>query len=146
LTAVQHIAEFVCGDRRQLYHWLRAISLNHIRNFKAKQQPALSLEDIEAANPGNSDAVDLFLAKHTSRHQRLVEDEVAIREQLRLLDQALLSLKPNERDIVIRRYLWDQKPEQLAHLYSQLKPRSISQLLFRFKYRLQNRVIGLQQN
>ena len=59
-----------------------------------------------------------------------------LREDLEALRDALADFQPREQEIIIRRYLWQQKPMELAKHFPSLKPRSISQLLLRARKRL----------
>lgn len=135
LVAVQKIGEFVCDGEDKFYHWLRAISLNHVRNLWRKQRKAVSLDDLMEIPSG----LDHFLWAN-----RLVadnpENEVALREQLSALDRALQKIKPTERELLLRRLLCNQKPDELAEHYPWLNSRSISQALFRAKKHVQNQL------
>lgn len=141
LTAVQKIGEFQCEGDGKLYNWLRAISLNHIRNQWRKCRQVISFDEIEDSESPNT--LDYFL-----RSQGLavegVEHQVVIRQQLAELDKFLQTLKPRDRDIVLRRLLYEEKPEELARRYPTLKNQSISQLVFRARKIMRGRFVELQ--
>jgi RNA polymerase sigma factor (sigma-70 family) len=141
LTAVQKISEFRCEGDGKLYNWLRAISLNHIRNAWRKGRNVISFDEVEDSESPNS--LDHFL-----RSQGLavegVEQQVVIRQQLAELDQFLQTLKPRDRDIVLRRLLYEEKPEELGRRYPGLKNQSISQLVFRARKIMRGRFMELQ--
>lgn len=128
LTAVQKIGEFTCDGQNKFYHWLRAISFNHVRNVWRKQRQVVSFEAVEEAESPHG--LDYFLQSN-GLYVDNTEDQVILREQLSAIDRVLMDFKPREREIVLRRLLWDEKPEDLALLFPALKTRSISQLLFR---------------
>ena len=128
LTAVQKIGEFTCDGENKFYHWLRAISFNHVRNLWRKQRQTVSFEAIDEAEAPNG--LDYFLRANGLTVNN-TEDCVILREQLAAIDHILMDFKPREREIVLRRLLWDEKPEDLALLFPALKTRSISQMLFR---------------
>ena len=130
LTAVKRISEFSADSDDILLHWLRAIALNHVRNMQRKERPTVSLD--EADNSENSVNLDELLFTYGLSHNTL-ENEVILRERLSMVDKAMQTLKPNDREILIKRLMWEQKPEQLAAEYPHLKPRSISQNLLRAK-------------
>lgn len=141
LTAVQKIAEFQCEGDGKLYNWLRAISLNHIRNHWRKCRNVISFDEVEDSESPNT--LDHFL-----RSQGLavegVEHQVVIRQQLAELDKFLQTLKPRDRDIVLRRLLYEEKPEELSRRYPGLKNQSISQLVFRARKIMRGHFVELQ--
>lgn len=132
LVAVQKISEFVCDGPDKFYRWVRAISLNHVRNLWRKQRKTVSFDEL-AEMPSGLDHF-LWANKLTADNP---EDEVSLREQLSALDRALQKLKPSERELLLRRLLGGEKPEALAEHYPWLNPRSISQTLFRAKKTVQ---------
>ncbi|MEZ4670950.1 MAG: sigma-70 family RNA polymerase sigma factor [Anaerolineae bacterium] len=141
LTAVQKIAEFECEGDGKLYNWLRAISLNHIRNYWRKCRSVVSFDEIEDSESSNT--LDYFLRSQGLAVES-VEHTVVIRQQLSELDKFLQTLKPRDRDIVLRRMLYEEKPEELARRYPNLKNQSISQLVFRARKIMRGRFMELQ--
>ncbi len=139
LTAVKRIGEFEADSDDRLLHWLRAIALNHVRNMQRKEREAISFEEVDASE--NSINLDHLLFTYGLSHNTL-EDEVILRERLSTVDKAMQTLKPNDREILIKRLMWEQKPEQLAEQYPSLKPRSISQTILRTKLTIRSRCDG----
>jgi RNA polymerase sigma factor (sigma-70 family) len=136
LTAVQKIGEFVCDGEGRLYHWLRAIAFNHVRNYNRKQRSTFSFDEMES-DEENTLSLDRFLFTYILVGDS-PEDVLLLKEQLSLLDRALQRLKPYEREILLRRLMWGEKPEELTLSYPALKPRSISQLVLRAKKTIQS--------
>ncbi len=135
LVAVQKIGEFVCDGQDKFYHWLRAISLNHVRNQWRKQRKAVSLDELMEIPSG----LDHFLWSNKLTADS-PEDEVSLREQLSALDRALQKIRPADRDLLLRRLLCNQKPEELVEHYPWLTARSISQALFRARKNVQTQL------
>ena len=135
LTAVQRIADFTWSDDYGLYKWLRVISLKHIYNFNRKQSADFSFEEIDERSEEGGISLDAFLILN-----RLIEDSteetVEVREQLAALAQALQSLDPRDREIFCRRYIYQEKPLDIARDYPMLKPRSVSQNLTRTRQKI----------
>lgn len=137
LTAVEKIHEFVCDGDGKLYNWLRVIALNHVRNYWRKDRQNVSFEGIEETQSPH--ALDYFLQAQGLAIND-VENQVFIRQQMSQLDQLLSELNPRDRDIVVRRLVLDQKPEELALYYPDLKIQSISQLICRVRKNLRYRM------
>jgi len=136
LTAVEKIHEFQCEGDGKLYNWLRVIALNHVRNYWRKNRQNVSFEAIdETASPN---ALDYFLQNEGLAVDN-VEDQVFIRQQLLQLDKLLSELNPRDREIVLRRLMLDEKPEELVLRYPNLKVQSISQLICRVRKNLRLR-------
>jgi len=137
LTAVEKIHDFQCDGDGKFYNWLRVIALNHVRNYWRKNRQNISFEAIdETASPN---ALDYFLQSEGLAIND-VESQVAVREQLIQLDKLLCELNPRDREIVLRRFVMDEKPEELALHYPNLKVQSISQLICRVRKNLRHRL------
>lgn len=137
LTAVEKIQEFVCDGDGKFYNWLRVIALNHVRNYWRKNRQNVSFDAIEETQSPN--ALDYFL-QNEGLAVNDVESQVSIREQLLHLDKLLCELNPRDREIVLRRFVMDEKPEELALHYPDLKVQSISQLICRVRKNLRHRL------
>ncbi len=137
LTAVEKIHEFVCDGDGKFYNWLRVIALNHVRNYWRKNKQNISFEALEETQSPN--ALDYFLQTQGLAIND-VENQVLIRQQMTQLDQLLSELSPRDREIVVRRLVMDEKPEELALRYPDLKVQSISQLICRVRKNLRHRM------
>jgi RNA polymerase sigma factor (sigma-70 family) len=137
LTAVEKIQDFQCDGDGKFYNWLRVIALNHVRNYWRKNRQNVSFEAIDEIQSPN--ALDYFLQTQGLAIND-VENQVAVREQLIQLDKLLCELNPRDREIVLRRLVMDEKPEELALRYPDLKVQSISQLICRVRKNLRYRL------
>ena len=137
LTAVEKIHEFVCDGDGKFYNWLRVIALNHVRNYWRKNKQNISFDALEETQSPN--ALDYFLQTQGLAIND-VENQVQIRQQMTQLDQLLSELSPRDREIVVRRLIMDEKPEELAQRYPNLKVQSISQLICRVRKNLRHRM------
>ena len=137
LTAVEKIQDFQCDGDGKFYNWLRVIALNHVRNYWRKNRPNISFEGIEETQSPN--ALDYFLQTEGLAVND-VENQVAVHEQLAQLDKLLCELSTRDREIVLRRLVMDEKPEELALRYPDLKVQSISQLICRVRKNLRHRL------
>lgn len=137
LTAVEKIHEFHCEGDGKLYNWLRVIALNHVRNYWRKNRQNVSFDAIDETTSPN--ALDYFL-QNEGLAVNNVEDQVFLRQQLLQLEKLLSELNPRDRDIVLRRLMLDEKPEELVLRYPNLKVQSISQLICRVRKNLRHRM------
>lgn len=137
LTAVEKIHEFVCDGDGKFYNWLRVIALNHVRNYWRKNKQNISFDALEETQSPN--ALDYFLQTQGLAVND-VENQVLIRQQMTQLDHLLSELSPRDREIVVRRLVMDEKPEELALRYPDLKVQSISQLICRVRKNLRHRM------
>jgi len=137
LTAVEKIQDFHCDGDGKFYNWLRVIALNHVRNYWRKNRQNISFEAIDETQSPN--ALDYFLQTEGLAIND-VENQVAVREQLLQLDKLLCELNSRDREIVLRRLVMDEKPEELALHYPDLKVQSISQLICRVRKNLRHRL------
>jgi len=137
LTAVEKIHDFQCDGDGKFYNWLRVIALNHVRNYWRKNRQNISFEAIDETQSPN--ALDYFLQTEGLAIND-VENQVAVREQLLQLDRLLCELNSRDREIVLRRLVMDEKPEELALHYPDLKVQSISQLICRVRKNLRHRL------
>lgn len=131
LTAVQKINSFTLQGSGKLYHWLRVIALNHVRTF-SKQSETVPIDAFETSEGDSDAALDRFLYAIRST-DNTIEDEVELRQQLSQLDHVLRHLTPRDRELILRRLVWEETPMQLAQDYPSLTARSISQTLLRAK-------------
>ena len=137
LTAVEKIQDFHCDGDGKFYNWLRVIALNHVRNYWRKNRQNVSFEAIDETQSPN--ALDYFLQTEGLAVND-VENQVAVHEQLLQLDKLLGELSDRDREIVLRRLVLDEKPEELAIYYPELKVQSISQLICRVRKNLRHRL------
>jgi RNA polymerase sigma factor (sigma-70 family) len=137
LTAVEKIQDFQCDGDGKFYNWLRVIALNHVRNYWRKNRQNISFEAIDETQSPN--ALD-YVLQTEGLAVNDVENQVAVREQLVQLDKLLCELNPRDREIVLRRLVMDEKPEELALRYPDLKVQSISQLICRVRKNLRHRL------
>lgn len=142
LTAAEKIADLECRDLETLYHWLRVISYNRVRNLARKKRPAMSFQDVEdrQSEPNNA-ALDAFLWSHTLI-ETSPEGEVEAKEQTRQLEQTLHDLSPRDRELWLRRHMDGHSPAQMAADFA-LKPRSISQALVRTRNKLRDNLVAM---
>ncbi|MCC6616928.1 MAG: sigma-70 family RNA polymerase sigma factor [Anaerolineae bacterium] len=142
LIAVEKIGELDCQDFETLYHWLRVIAYNRVRNLGRKKKPSLSIQDLEESQGGqNGSSLDTFMSIH-GRTEPSPEQEIESREQRRQLERALSYLSPRDRELWLRRHCDGHDPAQIA-LDFDLKPRSISQNLLRNRKLLQGYLVGI---
>jgi RNA polymerase sigma factor (sigma-70 family) len=139
LTAVRGIAAFVWVDENKFYHWLRAISLNHIHTYQRALARVTSLADWQ--DDDTDDDLERFAAAWNAGPDG-VEDDVILHEQMAALDKAMRSLKAVEREILMR-WLMGERPRQLALAYH-MKPRSVSMLLLRAKDKIEATFVYLE--
>lgn len=137
LTAVEKIQDFQCAGDGKFYNWLRVIALNHVRNYWRKNRQNISFEAIDETQSPN--ALDYFLQSEGLAVND-VENQAAVHEQLLQLDKLLCELSSRDREIVLRRLVMDEKPEELALHYPDLKVQSISQLICRVRKNLRHRL------
>ena len=50
LTAIKRIEDFVWESEEKFYHWLRVISLNHLRRYQRIEGRGVSIADSEDAD------------------------------------------------------------------------------------------------
>jgi RNA polymerase sigma factor (sigma-70 family) len=141
LTAFQKIGHVDCDDLSSLYHWIRVISFNHVRNRARKKRPYVSLDAVEHQNSDCDTAVDAFLFVNGC-HELPVETTVILHEDIARVVAALNCVKARDREIFLRRNLDDEKPTELSTRFPDLKARSISQLLSRTRRTLQHMCAG----
>jgi len=137
LTAVEKIQDFQCDGDGKFYNWLRVIALNHVRNYWRKNRQNISFDAIDETQSPN--ALDYFLQSEGLAIND-VENQAAVHEQLLQLDKLLCELSSRDREIVLRRLVMDEKPEELALRYPDLKVQSISQLICRVRKNLRHRL------
>jgi RNA polymerase sigma factor (sigma-70 family) len=137
LTAFRNIPSFVWESEDRFYHWLRVISCNHVHRARRQAGREVSVDDHE------SDEREMLSFFETYRLQgRIVEDEVEANEQMLALVQALRTLKPEEREILVR-WLMGDTPQVLAAEYHKL-PRTISVTVWRAKQKVEARLAYIQ--
>jgi RNA polymerase sigma-70 factor, ECF subfamily len=133
ITAIQKIDDFEGGEK--LYYWLRVISLNHIRSLRRKQRSTTSLDEIEAEYESNGKTLDSFLYIHHLSTPG-VEGEIEHQQQLEHVGKALLKMNLQDRDMFLKRYLWQKKPLNLAQEYPSMSAHTIAQRLLRARRRI----------
>jgi RNA polymerase sigma factor (sigma-70 family) len=130
LTAVENINGFAPEGSHSLYCWLRTVALNHVRNLARKRKSNTTFEDLEEQSEKRGMTLDAYFFEHHIFADS-PENVVNINEQIAILSGVLDTLKPRDREIVLRRFLWGQSPKEIATSWGSLKSRSISQLLGR---------------
>jgi RNA polymerase sigma factor (sigma-70 family) len=143
LTIVRLIGNFVWENEDKFYNWFRSIATFHIKNLTRKlKKQYVSLEEIDEDVDETGLSLDFFLYLHG-----LIEDgpetQLALRESLQIIDQAMQALKPREREILLRRVLYNESVQQLAKDYG-IKPESISVLLVRTKQVIRDYIARLK--
>jgi RNA polymerase sigma factor (sigma-70 family) len=141
VTAVRKMAEFVWEDEDKFYHWLRAISLNHVHTYRRVMGRYPAMADLHEEDI-DEDLERFPESWNAASGRESVEDEVILREQMSALDRAMRTLKPHEREILLR-WLMGERPRELALAY-QMKPRSVSMLLLRAKGKIEENIAYLQ--
>jgi RNA polymerase sigma factor (sigma-70 family) len=135
VTAVRKIEEFEPRGDYDFYKWLRVISLNHVRNYVRYSRQDISLESVD----NDFDQPDLMIDAISFSQDSLemsVEQQIILNEAIEELVQLLQDLKPQDRAIFVRRYVFDDPPRQLAIDFPNLQPESISMKLIRMKKKL----------
>lgn len=127
--AIKRLHTFNEEDEAFLLQWLRTIAHNCVRNMSRKRCADYSLEFVDNLQADSNKPYEV-----SNGHE--LEEQIILREDVEALREALSDFQPREREIIIRRYLWQQKPIELAKHFPSLKPRSISQLLLRARKRL----------
>jgi len=127
--AIKRLHTFNEEDEVYLLQWLRTIARNCVRNMSRKRHADYSLEFIETVDTDSSKTYEV-----SNAHE--LEEQIILRENVEALRDALSDFQPREREIIIRRFVWQQMPRELAEHFPSLKPRSISQLLLRARKRL----------
>jgi len=127
--AIKRLHTFNEEDEAYFLQWLRTIAHNCVRNMSRKRNTDYALEFVDTLHLDSNKSYQV-----SNGHE--LEEQIILREDLEALQDALADFQPREREIIIRRYLWQQKPIELAKLFPSLKPRSISQLLLRARKRL----------
>lgn len=127
--AFKRLHTFNEEDETFFLQWLRTIAHNCVRNLSRKRCADYSLEFSDTLHTESNKPYEV-----SSGHA--LEEQIILRQDVEALREALLDFQPREREIIIRRYLWQQKPIELAKHFPSLKPRSISQLLLRARKRL----------
>jgi len=132
LTAVRKIDSFRWESADKLFRWLRAISVNHVLAYQRWQHTELLTDETDDAE--QEEHLERFYNLF-NQNQRSVEDEIAWREQLAAIDRAMRELRPQEREILLRR-LMGETPREIAAAFN-LKARSVSTLLLRAKEKIE---------
>jgi RNA polymerase sigma factor (sigma-70 family) len=129
-TVIEQIHDFKWQGENKLYHWMRSISVNHVRTLRRKiHQEEPSFEEIETWFNGES-GLDIFQYLYG-----LIEESpetIILRdERIQLFNLALQQLKPRDQEILTRR-MYGETPAQIAPFYG-IKPSSVSMVLVRVK-------------
>lgn len=141
ITAVKKIEEFTWQGEDKLYNWLRTIAFQHVRTLHRKLRENGPSFDAMEANVENELALDLFCYTN-GVFQDGPETGVALRDTLRAVEGALKYLKPQSREILIRRLLWRETPAEMAADYG-IPPEKISGILFRAKETLRTQLSAI---
>ena len=141
LTAVRKVKDFELLGEGKLYRWLRVISLKHILNLVRGVKDDLSLEGLdEEAQKGPSLLLDHLLYKN-GVHSQSAEVEALLQERLAVLVDVIRILSPRDREIVMRRWVGDEKPQDFAHEYK-VTAHAISKVLTRAKRKLIDEMVA----
>lgn len=132
LTAVRKFGSFRWESADKLFRWLRAISVNHVLAYRRWQRAEISSSEEDDADADIQ--IEQFYSLY-SVNERVVEDQVAWREQLAAIDRAMRELKPQEREVLMRRLMGESPREIAAALH--LKARSVSTTLLRAKEKIE---------
>lgn len=111
-TAIEKIHLFRWMSEIQLYCWLRNIARNHVRNLTQKKAPVHSFEAFE-----DDAKLDAFLNQH-DLYEDSPESEQELLDRVTALDAAMRELSARDREIVMRRFVEQEKPAQLAREYN----------------------------
>jgi RNA polymerase sigma factor (sigma-70 family) len=144
LTAIRLIKNVVWENEEMFYHWFRCIATNHIRNVERElRKTYVSLQSIDDESDDSGLSLDLFMYVNG-----LIEDSpenrVALEETLSILDSALKMLKPREREILLRRIVNGETPQQMASYYG-VKPQTISVILVRAKNAVLAHIVAMNR-
>lgn len=137
LTAYRSIHAFVWENEERFYHWLRVIACNHVHRARRHSGREVSVDDYDDAENELRPFFELYYLQGRS-----IEDEVETREQMQALLQAMKTLKPDEREILVR-WLMGETPRALAADYQKL-PRTISVTIWRAKEKVDANLAALQ--
>lgn len=137
LTAFRNIHTFIWESEERFYHWLRVIACNHVHRARRHSGRELSVDDYEE---GYNDLRQFFETYHLQG--RSIEDEIEDGEQMLALVQAMKTLKPVEREILVR-WLMGETPRALAADYQKL-PRTISVTVWRAKQKVDANLAAIQ--
>jgi RNA polymerase sigma factor (sigma-70 family) len=141
LRALRAINKFVWDNEEKFYHWLRAIASRCIYEMGRQSNKVLSIDDL---SPDDQEGIlDALLEQH-ALHQDNIENHVILRERMAALEQALRTLKADEREIYVR-WLMGEKPRILSLIY-QRKAASISQLVRRASEKVEANLLYLQSS
>jgi RNA polymerase sigma factor (sigma-70 family) len=144
LTVVRLIGNFVWENEHKFYNWFRSIATFHIKNLTRKlKKQYVSLEDIDEDIDDSGLSLDFFLYIHGLIEEG-PETQLALRESFKIIHQAMEMLKPREREILLRRILYNESTQQMAKDYG-VKPESISVILVRTKQAIREHVARLKQ-
>lgn len=139
LTAFRCIHTFVWESEERFYHWLRVIACNHIHRARRHAGREVSVDDHDE---GEEELRPFF---ETYQLQgRSIEDEVEAGEQMQALVLAMKTLKPEEREILVR-WLMGETPRALAADYQKL-PRTISVTIWRAKQKVDANLARIQSD
>lgn len=143
ITVVRLIGNFVWEDENKFYNWFRSIATFHIKNLARKlKKQYVSLEDIDEDVDESGLSLDFFLYVH-GLIEESPETQIALRESMEIIDRAMQMLKPREREILLRRVLYNESVQQMAKDYG-VKAESISVILVRTKQAIREQVARLK--
>jgi RNA polymerase sigma factor (sigma-70 family) len=134
-TAISAIRNFEFKTPDKLDHWLRVISLNHVRKMKRDLERQVSIDDFEDSTEETE--LEQFYAQYGLYNQG-VEERIILHERMIVIDYALRQLKPQESEIFLR-WLMGEKPRELAIHYNK-RPQTISMILMRTKQKIKDQL------
>ena len=141
MTAVKQIKDFQWQERGKLYNWLRSISTKHVQTLRRKVKENVTSIDENEYQVEEELSID-FLLYINGAVEDSAETQVLLRENMRIIESALQYLKPREREIMIRRLLLRETPQQMAEDYG-VKPETISVILHRAKATLRSHIAAM---
>lgn len=131
MTVVENIAGFEYRGENRLYPWIKTIAYNHLRNAWRRTYHAGD-ESFEGFEDDHS--LDNFLHEN-GLFDDSMESKTLRRERMLALDAALRELNARDREIVTRRFVWGEKPQQLAEVYG-LEPQTVSAIITKAKKKI----------
>lgn len=137
VTAYHKIEAFEPQGPNALRNWLGTIQHNHVRNLSRQRNPV----SMDAHDPETDQAAPQYEdTAARNPESEFIQDETR-REIWSALELALQALSARDREIVLRRLLWQDDVQQLADAYH-LKPQTIYQITTNTKKKLQSYLLA----